>query len=64
VLTRLRRIGLARGLGKSNAWLAVGVTAWALQTLKRFATREPKVVYSERLNPGERLVISHLPPDA
>ncbi len=63
MLTRLRRLGLARGLGKSNAWLAVGVTAWALQTLKRFATKEPKVVFSEKLKPGERLVISHLPPD-
>lgn len=64
MLTRLRRIGLTRGLGKSNAWLAVGVTAWVLQTLKKFATKEPKVVFREQLKPGERLVISHLPPDA
>ena len=64
MLTRLRRLGLARGLGKSNAWLAVGATAWALQTLKKFATKEPKVVYREKLKPGERLIISHLPPDA
>jgi len=64
VLTRLRRLGLARGLGKSNAWLAIGVTAWVLQTLKRLATREPKIVFKETLKPGERLVISHLPPDA
>ena len=64
MLTRLRRLGLARGLGKSNAWLAVGVTAWALQTLKKFATKEPKVVFREKLKPGERLIISHLPPDA
>ncbi|MEA2902101.1 MAG: hypothetical protein QOH36_1988 [Actinomycetota bacterium] len=64
MLTRLRRLGLARGLGKSNAWLAVGAAAWALQTLKKFATKEPKVVFSEKLKPGERLIISHLPPDA
>ncbi|MEA2828997.1 MAG: hypothetical protein QOG43_3436 [Actinomycetota bacterium] len=64
MLTRLRRLGLARGLGKSNAWLAVGVTAWALQTLKKFAAKEPKVVYREQLKPGQRLVISHLPPEA
>jgi hypothetical protein len=64
VLTRLRRLGLARGLGKSNAWLAVGATAWALQTLKKFATKQPKVVFHEKLKPGERLIISHLPPDA
>jgi len=64
VLTRLRRLGLTRGLGRSNAWLAVGVTAWALQFLKRLATKEPKVVFHEQLKPGERLVISHLPPDA
>jgi hypothetical protein len=63
VLTRLRRLGIARGLGKSNAWLAVGITAWTLQFLKRLAAREPKVVYREQLKPGERLVISHLPPE-
>ena len=54
--------GPGPGIGKSNAWLAIGVTAWALQTLKRLATREPKVVFKETLKPGERLVISHLPP--
>ena len=64
MLTRLRRLGLTRGLGKSNAWLAVGVAAWALQTLKRLAAKEPKVVYREKLKPGQRIVISHLPPDA
>ena len=64
MLTRLRRLAFARGLGKSNAWLAVGATAWALQTLKKFATKEPKVVFCEKLKPGERLIISHLPPDA
>lgn len=64
MLTRVRRFAMARGLGRSNAWLAVGVSAWALQYLKRLATKEPKVVFSQKLKPGERLVISHLPPDA
>ncbi|MEA2717269.1 MAG: hypothetical protein QOI99_1586 [Actinomycetota bacterium] len=64
MLTRLRRIGLARGVGKSRAWLTIGVAAWGLQHLKRLATKEPKVVFHEQLKPGERLVISHLPPDA
>jgi hypothetical protein len=64
MLTRLRRIALARGLGKSNTWLAVGAAAWALDFLKRRATKEPKVVYREQLKPGQRILISHLPPDA
>lgn len=64
MLTRLRRIALARGLGRSNAWLAVGATAWALDVLTRRARKEPKVVYREKLRPGERILISHLPPDA
>ncbi|HVF13888.1 MAG TPA: hypothetical protein VM942_04770 [Acidimicrobiales bacterium] len=64
LLSRIRRLALARGLGKSNAWLAVGAAAWGLQTLKRLAAKEPKIVYSETLRPGERLVISHLPPDS
>ncbi len=62
MLTRLRRLAMARGLGRSNGWLAVGAAAWGLQLLKRATTKEPKVVYREKLKPGERLVISHLPP--
>ena len=62
MLTRLRRLAFARGLGKSKVWVAVGATAWLLERLK--AKKEPKVVYQEKLKPGQRILISHLPPDA
>lgn len=62
MLTKLRRFAITRGLGKSNAWLAIGATAWVLDRLKR--GREPKVVYHEKLKPGERILISHLPPES
>ncbi|HEX7276210.1 MAG TPA: hypothetical protein VF244_02455 [Acidimicrobiales bacterium] len=64
MLTKLRRLAIARGLGKSNTWLAVGVTAWVLERLKGRGKKQAKVVYREQLKPGQRILISHLPPDA
>lgn len=61
MLRSLVRIGFARGLGGSRAWLALGVTAGGLQMLRRMAKREPEVVYSEKLRPGQSLVIQHFP---
>ena len=61
MLRTLIRIGFARGIGGSRAWLALGLTAGGLQLLKRMAKREPEVVYSEELYPGQSLVIQHFP---
>jgi hypothetical protein len=61
MLKSLVRIGFARGLGGSRAWLAVGVTAGGLHMLRRMAKREPEVVYLEELHPGQSLVIQHFP---
>ncbi len=63
MLRTLRRIGLARGIGGSRAWLAVGLTAGGLQMARRAIKREPEVVYSEELHPGQSLVIQHFPGD-
>ncbi|HEX2047183.1 MAG TPA: hypothetical protein VHF27_05430 [Acidimicrobiales bacterium] len=57
----LRRIGLARGIGGSRGWLAVGLTAGGLQIVRRAVKREPDVVYCEELHPGQSLVIQHFP---
>ncbi|MDQ4069083.1 MAG: hypothetical protein M3203_06380 [Actinomycetota bacterium] len=54
-------MGLARGIGGSRAWLAVGVTAGAFQVVRRALKREPEIVYREELHPGQSLVIQHLP---
>jgi hypothetical protein len=61
VLKTLVRIGLTKGLlGGSKPWLILGAAAGGVRLLGRMAAREPEVVYCEKLEPGQRLVISHL----
>jgi hypothetical protein len=61
MLKTLVRIGFARGIGGSRGWLTLGVVAGGLQLLRRMAKREPDVVYSEELYPGQSVVIQHFP---
>ena len=61
MLKTLRRIGFARGVGGSRGWLAVGLVAGGLQMARRAIKREPDVVYLEKLEPGQSLVIQHFP---
>jgi hypothetical protein len=61
VLKNLVRIGLARGIGGSRAWLAVGVTAGGLRLVRRALKRQADVVYCEELRPGQSLVVQHIP---
>ncbi len=61
MLKTLVRIGFARGIGGSRAWLALGVTAGALRVVRRALKREADVVYCEELHPGQSLVIQHFP---
>ncbi len=63
MLKALRRLGLARGIGGSRGWLAVGLTAGGLQLVRKALKREPDVVYCEELHPGQSMVIQHLPSD-
>jgi hypothetical protein len=60
LLSRLVRRALRRGLAGEPVWLAVGVAAWLV---RRARNRGPDVVWSGRLEPGERLVISSRGPD-
>lgn len=58
---RITRMGAARGLlGGSRAWLALWAVTGAFKMLAKLFRKEPKVVYSEDLQPGESLVITHL----
>lgn len=64
LLRRLARNGFRRGvLGRSRAWLVVGITATAVRLVTRLLARKPEVVYSTRLQPGEALRITALPPE-
>lgn len=54
LLGRLVRQALRRGLAGEPLWLAVGVAAWLV---RRSRNRGPEVVWSGRLEPGERIVL-------
>ncbi len=61
MLRSLTRLGVVRGLlGGSRGWLTVGAIATGLRAFGRMARKEPKVVFSEQLDPGQTLVITHL----
>lgn len=61
MLRTLFRTGVLKGLvGGSKPWLVVGAVAGGARLLGRMAAREPEVVYCEKLEPGQRLVITHL----
>jgi hypothetical protein len=45
--------------GDSNLWLVVGIVIGARRVVKRFSRSGPRTVFSEELEPGQTLVISH-----
>jgi len=59
LLRLLFRTGMRRGLGSEGgrAWLVVGLTAGLLHFLRRHD--EAKAVYSEKLLPGQTMIIRH-----
>ena len=60
VLRALARTGVRRGLGSAGGrgWLAVGLTASIIQFLRR-RSDEPKVSVTEKLEPGQTLIVTH-----
>jgi hypothetical protein len=58
VLVRIARTGLRRGLRDgSRPWLVAGITAGALEVVRRAVAKKPEVVYQAELEPGERLEV-------
>jgi hypothetical protein len=56
----LTRNATRRGfLGGSRGWMAVGVVLAGVRLLNRFLGNESNVLYSEKLDRGETLVISY-----
>jgi hypothetical protein len=62
MLSAVLRMALRKGLlGGSRPWLIVGVAATGLRIFSRLARRQPVVVYRDKLDAGQSLVISHFP---
>lgn len=60
MLSLLLRHGFRKGvLGGSRRWLVVGGAALAVRVIRKLASSEPEVVYSEELPPGGTLVVAH-----
>ena len=58
-LRTIIRLGLLRGVFRgSKVWLYLGVTAFVLRLFGRLTARKP-VVVTDRLRPGERMLITH-----
>ena len=65
VLVGIARTGLRRGLRDgSRLWFLTGITAGVLELVRRAVTKTPEVVYLAELEPGERLEIRTIPPEA
>lgn len=46
-------------LGGSRFWTVLGTVGVAMRVLKKVTRDKPEVAFSERLEPGETIVISH-----
>jgi hypothetical protein len=63
LLAAARRYGIERGLfGRSRFWLTIGVIAWLLKALRWAWAPAPVRVFSGRLEEGESIQITQLPP--
>jgi hypothetical protein len=62
---RLFKTGLSRGVrGGRRGWLAVSVTIWLLRGFKRIVVKQEHVVAVERLDPGQHLTLTTIPPES
>ena len=55
LLSRLVSRAMRRGLAGEPVWLAVGVAAWLV---RRARAKSPEPVWSGRVSPGDRLVVT------
>jgi hypothetical protein len=64
-LVRYARTWVWRGVREgSRPWLVAGISAGALELVRRALAAEPELVYQAELQPGERLEIRTIPPEA
>ncbi len=60
ILLRLQKSSFRRFRdGHAGPWGALAVGLFGVRTLRRWSRRSEDVVYREKLEPGERLTITH-----
>ena len=59
VLRSLERTGIRKGLLGHRHWFYVGTGLWTLRTIRRMAGDREEILISERLRPGDRIVIAN-----
>jgi hypothetical protein len=60
VFRLIERTGLRKGVsGGSKPWFYVGTGLWTLRTIRRMAERKEEILISERLAPGQRIIIAN-----
>ena len=56
----VERTGLRKGTtGASKGWFYVGTGLWTLRTVRKFAARKEEVLVSEKIRPGDRVLITN-----
>lgn len=59
ILRVVERTGLRKGVEGNKHWFYIGTGLWTLRTIRRLAGDREEIVISERLKPGERIVIAN-----
>lgn len=60
VVRLIERTGLRKGVsGGSKPWMYVGTGLWTLRTVRRLAERKEEILISEKLGPGQRIIIAN-----
>ncbi len=63
MLAFLRTRALNRGLlGGSRMWVGVGALVWTIRLFQWLTRAETTVIYRDKLDPGQAVVIRHQPP--
>jgi hypothetical protein len=58
--TRARATGMRKGvLGTSHGWLAIWAVLTSARLMRRWLAHKPEVVFRQRLQPGDAIMISH-----
>jgi hypothetical protein len=57
---RARATGMRKGvLGTSRMWLAIWAVLTSARLMRRWVGHKPEVVFRQRLQPGDAIMISH-----